>query len=722
MNSIKVVRKVSRVAPCPRGVAAVGKGRRNPPAIPVAATCGALLWGALSLAALGQPAATLSGGVTRDSSSGKPVPEVQVTAHNLNKGTDLATVSNTDGVFRFTNLEPGPYEFEATKEGFRKSSARAQVGDVQVTNLDLPLQPALELSRTAEKLNQPPLTEREKEMLERIERLERRLAAMEAASVPTQLSSGPPVEKASETRPLVASLNPAAAMPTTALLPEMSETPGTGETPKQQQGGKSGPVATPPTPIASPLHKLPDALQAPEPAPSPDNFTPFAFGDFSWLNGSARTRETVLDTKFFTPEIRFDTHYMNSFNQPIDHTIVGSTESFRSGEVQIEEASVGGDFHWQNVRGRILFMEGLFATTTPRNDASSATFVGIGNTGGVGQWDLQNAYKYVSEAYGGYHFNVQHGLNVDAGIFVSYIGLFSYYNFDNWTYQPSYVSSNTPWFFNGVRAQWFPTNKLKIEPWFINGWQSYAKFNSHPGLGGQILWMPKEWFKLVANQYGFGQDNLGLPKTQRIHTDDSIEVRYYNNPENHGLSKMAFSLTGDAGCQYGGGITCTGGPNKSSFLGWMLYNRMWFHKDTYAVTLGGGKMNNPGRYLTLLPPINGAWAASGTPYFTENPGQKAHMWDSTINFQYMPRQYITWWAEVGYRHSDVPYFAGRGGVTPPGGNNGFPQYYTCSSGATSGTANLAAAEVACGGGIGSIFFPDLRRSEGKLSFGVMVKF
>jgi hypothetical protein len=467
---------------------------------------------------------------------------------------------------------------------------------------------------------------------------------------------------------------------------------------------------------------MPDALQAPEATTGVDNVTPFAYGDFSWLNGSARTKDTVLDTKFFTPEVRFDTHFMEDFNQPIDHTIVGSTESFRSGEVQIEQISVGGDFHWQGVRGRILIMDGLFATTTPRNDASSATGSGNGNTGGVGQWDLQNAYKYVSEAYGGYHFNVQHGLNVDAGIFVSYIGLFSYYNFDNWTYQPSYVSSNTPWFFNGVRVQWFPTNKLKIEPWFINGWQSYAKYNGHPGLGGQILWMPKEWFKFVGNQYGYGEDNLGLPKTQRIHTDDSIEVRYYSNPENFGLSKMAFSLTGDAGCQYGGGITCHGGPNKSAFVGWMLYDRMWFHKDLYALTLGGGHMTNPGRYLTLLPPIDGAWAASGTPYFTENAGQAAHMWDSTVNFQYMPRQYITWWAEVGYRHSDVPYFAGRRGVTPPGGNNGDPQYYTCMSGATSGTANLAAAESACGGGIGSVWFPDLRRSEAKVSVGLMVKF
>jgi hypothetical protein len=453
-----------------------------------------------------------------------------------------------------------------------------------------------------------------------------------------------------------------------------------------------------------------------------DNVTPFAFGDFTWLNGTSRNHDTVLDTKFFTPEIRFDTHFMEDFNQPVDHTIVGATESFRSGEVQIEQASVGGDFHWQNVRGRILFMEGLFATTTPRNDASSATGSSGGNTGGVGQWDLQNAYKYVSEAWGGYHFNVQHGLNVDAGIFVSYIGLFSYYNYDNWTYQPSYVSSNTPWFFNGVRIQWFPSNKLKIEPWIINGWQSYAKTNGHIGLGGQLLWEPREWFKLVANQYGYGEDSLGFPHTQRIHTDDSVLFRLYNN-QNHGagISKMALSFTADAGCQYGGGITCHNGPNKSNFLGWMAYYRTWWDHDKFGLTLGGGQMWNPGRYLTLLPPIDGAWAATGSAYFTENPGQGAAMQDGTITLQYMPKQYITWWGEWGYRHSDIPYFAGRGGVTPPGGNNGLPQYYTCNSGASSMTNNLDAATTACGGP-GSVWFPDLRKTETKLSVGVMVKF
>jgi len=157
------------------------------------------------------------------------------------------------------------------------------------------------------------------------------------------------------------------------------------------------------------------------------------------------------------------------------------------------------------VQARFLSMMGLYAVTTPRNDASL----------GVGEWDLQGAYKYLSEANAGYHWDVNHGLNVDAGIFLSYIGLFSYYNFDNWTYQPSCVSSNTPWFFNVLRVQWFPTQTLKIEPWLINGWQSYAKYNRYPGVGGQILWIPNDRFRLVLNSYSIGQDNLasgsGLP-------------------------------------------------------------------------------------------------------------------------------------------------------------------------------------------------------------------
>jgi len=658
------------------------------------------------------PALTSLRGATR-SADGLPIPGVHITAHRVEDSSDSTVTSGADGTFTVDELKPGQYRITASKPGFVSLPMILQLSPHETTHIEFPLQLAGSSVESA-------LLKGFESMQRRMEQLEAELQQMKLKVSESALAASGTVTKESDLRdktqlPLMASLSPVAAASPATLSTHTTQPLGPLQNPTpQQSGGRAGPVATPAAPVAPPDHRLPEAMQAPDAAPAVDNDTPFAFGDFTWLNGTPRNKDTVLDTKFFTPEIRFDTNYMEDFNQPIDHTIGGATESFRSGEVQIEQASVGGDFHWQNVRGRILFMDGLFATTTPRNDASAA----------VGNWDLQGAYKYVSEAYGGYHFNVNHGLNVDAGIFVSYIGLFSYYNFDNWTYQPSYVSSNTPWFFNGVRVQWFPTAKLKIEPWFINGWQSYAKYNGHPGLGGQLLWMPKEWLKVVANQYGYGQDNLGLPHTERIHTDDSIEVRYYNNPTSTGLSKMAFSLTGDAGGQYGGGLcaTCAPSQNKSSFVGWMLYNRLWFHKDLIGLTMGGGEMSNWGRYLTLLPPIDGATASTGSPYFTENPGQRAHMWDSTVTLQYMPRQYITWWLEAGYRHSDVPYFTGRGGITPPGGNTGSPSQYVCAGGGSAGTSSLSAAEVACGGGLSSVWFPDLRRSETKLSIGVMVKF
>jgi hypothetical protein len=658
------------------------------------------------------PALASLRGATR-SVDGLPIPGVHIIAHRVEDNSDSTVTSGADGTFAVDELKPGQYRISASKAGFVSLPITLQLSPLETTHVEFPL----ELAGTSV---ESALLKGFESMQRRIEQLEAELQRMKAKVPESAVAGSGTMATESDRRdstqlPLVASLNSVGAVPPMAPSTHTPQALSSVQTPTpQQSGGRAGPIATPAAPVAPPDHRLPEAMQAPDAAPAVDNDTPFAFGDFTWLNGSPRNKDTVLDTKFFTPEIRFDTNYMEDFNQPIDHTIGGATESFRSGEVQIEQASVGGDFHWQNVRGRILFMDGLFATTTPRNDASAA----------VGNWDLQGAYKYVSEAYGGYHFNVNHGLNVDAGIFVSYIGLFSYYNFDNWTYQPSYVSSNTPWFFNGVRVQWFPTAKLKIEPWFINGWQSYAKYNGHPGLGGQLLWMPKEWLKVVANQYGYGQDNLGLPHTERIHTDDSIEVRYYNNPTNTGLSKMAFSLTGDAGGQYGGGLcaTCAPSQNKSSFVGWMLYDRLWFHKDLLGLTLGGGEMSNWGRYLTLLPPIDGATASTGSPYFTENPGQRAHMWDSTVTLQYMPRQYITWWLEAGYRHSDVPYFTGRGGITPPGGNTGSPSQYVCAGGGSAGTSILSAAEAACGGGLGSVWFPDLRRSETKLSIGVMVKF
>jgi hypothetical protein len=439
--------------------------------------------------------------------------------------------------------------------------------------------------------------------------------------------------------------------------------------------------AAPAVPVAQTL-----APAASQPQPASDE--PFAFADFSWLTGNPRTTESPLETKAFTGEFRADTNYTLSFAHPQDDTISGSSEIFRSNEIQLTQLGIGGDFHYANVRGRLMTQFGMYSQTTPRNDASP----------GRGQWQLDNAYRYISEAYGGYHFDKLKGINVDAGIFMSYVGLFSYYQFDNWAYQPSYVSSNTPWFFNGMRVQIFPSTKLKIEPWLINGWQSYGKFNHAPGAGAQVLWRPNGSLSVLSNNY-VGTDTLGNPDRKRFHTDNSVQVKYFDRP-GRGIDKAAFTVTVDAGCEWGGGVHCgTSSPGTPAqyFLGYMVYHRLWFDRDLFAITLGTGAITNPGRYLVLLPPINGATAFSGTPYFTENPGDPFRAWDASATFDYMPKQFITWRFEYVHRASNVPYFSGSGGVTPPGGNTGSPGSFVPG------------------------FTPDLRKFENRITIALLVK-
>ena len=99
------------------------------------------------------------------------VAEVLIIAHNLDKGTDNSTVTGADGIFTFTNLEPGQYGVAAAKNGFRKSSMRVEVLASRTARVDLTLQAAA--VQTAE-IPQPIMKELEA-MKERIEQLEAQL-------------------------------------------------------------------------------------------------------------------------------------------------------------------------------------------------------------------------------------------------------------------------------------------------------------------------------------------------------------------------------------------------------------------------------------------------------------------------------------------------------------------------------------------------------------------
>jgi hypothetical protein len=160
----------------------------------------------------------------------------------------------------------------------------------------------------------------------------------------------------------------------------------------------------------------------------------------------------------------------------------------------------------------------------------------------------------------------------------------------------------------------------------------------------------------------------------------------------------------------------------------------------------------------LDPPINGETATSaalGAPYFTGNPGDPFKTWDGTVTYYYMPVQWYTLRFEYGYRHSNVPYWAGHGGVTPPaylgsatGVNNGSPSNFACMDGTAvpgggfvtySKSAPLTpiapsfvtSPATGCGSsnpssvnynGHGGVWFPSLQRDQQYIDIDLMVKF
>ncbi|MFZ5999717.1 MAG: outer membrane beta-barrel protein [Bacteroidota bacterium] len=396
------------------------------------------------------------------------------------------------------------------------------------------------------------------------------------------------------------------------------------------------------------------------------NKVPFEGIDQTWQNGADRRDSSVFtSSRYFVPSILLDINYNYSFNNPIDNTVVGSTALARHNEVQLSALHVGGDATYGNAHARFMTQLGTRSTVVPRNDGSPYR----------GQYRLADVYRYLSETYAGYHFEKWYGINVDAGLFMSYIGLNSYYQAENWEYQASFTSDNTPWFFNGLRFQVYPSKNLKVEAWIINGWQSYGKFNQMPGVGGSLMWLSSDSnIKLITNNY-IGKDAGGLPARKRFHSDNSFLFRYFHQPRQHGVSRMAFSLTVDAGCEKGAGVNGwrSEGPTNPAqyFLSAMLYHRTWFSQNKIAWTIGGGVMKNPGRYLVLyptgqaspLPDANDPTKTEGAFPFSASPGDSFFGWDCSTNIDFIPTQAFTFRVELVHRAASVPYFAGRGGVT-----------------------------------------------------------
>lgn len=384
--------------------------------------------------------------------------------------------------------------------------------------------------------------------------------------------------------------------------------------------------------------------------------TPFAGIDVTWINGQNRQTDFPLQYKDFLTAVAYvDAYYNYNFARPIDHTQTISATMGRTNEVTLNLVSLGIESNYKNTIARIWLQTGNALHIVQEQDPS----VRLGRNTGTGN------LKFIREAATGYHFDKWYGINVEAGIFMSFIGLESYLTQENWCYQRSMPCEMTPFYFQGARIQINPTRHLQTQVWLLNGWQTYNSFQKAPGLGSSTYYRPNDNLQLVANFY-MGQTTPRI-NYWRFHHDNSVNWRYYRSKrKGSAIAQAALSWNNHFGFQ-----SYLPFPNHKMYaymIGTSLANRIWFKDKKTALTLRADYVQNPGLYLSFDPGRNAESFVYALLYqYYKNGVQTVNMFQGVACFDWMPNDHFTFRIEYGYRQANVPYFAGPGGTTSVSG-------------------------------------------------------
>lgn len=368
---------------------------------------------------------------------------------------------------------------------------------------------------------------------------------------------------------------------------------------------------------------------------------PFGGFDASWMNGNNRQPSSLLVMGPLTWTVYVDAYFAWQFRQPVDHTIFPTTTAPRHNETSINLALLGIDLTGlDGPIGRIYLQYGANTETVTGQDTSKSRGFYLSN----------RAFDYIQQVSAGWHFHVRHGLNLEVGIFSSYIAMESYLSQENWSYTHPFVSDFTPYYLSGVRLQFFPTRRTKLELWLVNGWQTFGQWHEARAGGHLFNWRPREWLSLTHVLY-VGQDAAGDAGSVRAYTDNYLQLRYFQGASRRAIRSAALSLVADLGYER------RGDAPSGLMAGGSLTNRFEWTAQ-WATTLRGDIFYDQTKALVLQFPL-------ASPY--KLPAGSFLGGGVAVTLDFLPSPWLLLRAEYAHRNASLPYFSGPAGITGPGG-------------------------------------------------------
>ncbi len=401
---------------------------------------------------------------------------------------------------------------------------------------------------------------------------------------------------------------------------------------------------------------------------------PFGDHDFSWLNGSNRQPASLLQFGPVTFSVYVDGYYAFQFSQPIDHTIFQSTTAARHNEISLNLAAVGVE-----VGGAGSVLNGRYGGPVGRlylqYGSTTETTAGQDGTTFRGSYLTQRAFIPLQQAAGGWHFPWLHGVNIEIGIFPSYVAMESYLPQENWNYTHAFVSDFTPYYFSGSRTQIYFARNAKLELWLVNNWQTFGQWHDTRAGGYLVNWRPHGWLSLTHSAY-FGKEQPNDRGAVRLYTDNYLQWKYFQGGEGSFLRSLAAGLVADVGYE-----DRTAVPS-GIMAGASLSHRFEFPRQVFA-TLRGDVFYDESKALVI--PLPSPYVLPGSAIVPVQPWLGGGV---ALTGDYWPSPWLLLRLEYSHRWANQPYFSGHGGITGPGG---FPP-----------------------GSPATTFTPDLRRQDNRI--------
>lgn len=222
--------------------------------------------------------------------------------------------------------------------------------------------------------------------------------------------------------------------------------------------------------------------------------------------------ESDLIEKETKPLVTFggyiDTYYLYDFNQPVpNERIIGTPNNVpgsiaqvastanRHNEFNINLAYLDAKLAASDLRGRLALQAGTSVQAIYAGEPVS----GIASGPSLSQ--------HIQEASLGYRITDK--LWVDAGIFLSHLGLESFVSKDNWTYTRSLMADFSPYYEAGVKLSYQASSRLDLQLLVLNGWQNISDANSNKAVGAAVSYALNDELSLAYNNF-FGEETGSL--------------------------------------------------------------------------------------------------------------------------------------------------------------------------------------------------------------------